>query len=314
MKILVLIKKWKGGVGSYVRSIKPLLEKKGFYVKVISREDDLKIFSLWKSIFPIRTLVKRLMKKEKFDIIYTQDWSMAFPLLFPFPIFKNKHFCCFHGNERRILSRILQEITGKIIEKKLFVVGPTIKKRFKKAVLNYEASDLSLFKPIHSKREFLGFVEKETEILSSKDIKIICKKINMKSLIAGNIPWKKMNKFYNKLRIFISLPPKEAGFNLVWLEAMASGVPIIVGNNEGVGKELPITKVEDFGWNKAKTKKEKVELLIKTIKNAKPKNYRRWLEKNKKKFSWEEHVRRLVRRWGEVKKNNFFLISNTDIK
>ena len=49
----------------------------------LSREGDLKIYSLWKSIFPIRKRIKKLMKKENYDIIYTQDWSFAFPLLFP---------------------------------------------------------------------------------------------------------------------------------------------------------------------------------------------------------------------------------------
>ena len=54
MKILILLKKWEGGVGSVVKHISNEFEKKGHQVKIISRENDLKIYSLRKSIFKLR--------------------------------------------------------------------------------------------------------------------------------------------------------------------------------------------------------------------------------------------------------------------
>ena len=43
MKILILLKKWKGGVGVVVKNLKKELEKRGHFVKTISR--DLNNFS-----------------------------------------------------------------------------------------------------------------------------------------------------------------------------------------------------------------------------------------------------------------------------
>ena len=85
MKILILFKKKAGGVGSVVKEVVGEFERRGHFVQNISREEDMKIFSLIKSILPIRRKIKKMIKKEKFDIIYTQDWSLAFPLLFPRP-------------------------------------------------------------------------------------------------------------------------------------------------------------------------------------------------------------------------------------
>jgi len=45
MKILIVLIRWKGGVGRLIESLKPFLEKEGHQVEVISREDDLKGFS-----------------------------------------------------------------------------------------------------------------------------------------------------------------------------------------------------------------------------------------------------------------------------
>ena len=88
-----------------------------------------------------------------------------------------------------------------------------------------------------------------------------------------------MPDFYRKIETFISLPPSYAGFGLVYLEAMASGVPKIIGNNHGGGEILPVTKIEDY-----KSIKE-------AIVNAKKKNYRTWILDNK--FTWEEAVKKM---------------------
>jgi len=284
-------------VGSYVRNIEPTLEREGHYVKVISREEDLKIFSLWKSVLPIRKLVKRLIKKEECEVIYTQDWSLAFPLLFPRPIFRRKHFCCFHGFTPTKFGWLLQKIVGKLMKDNLFVINKNFNEHFPKAIVNYEGVNLRLFKPLKIKRDKIGLANWPTEEYNYEIIEEACKKINEKLLIANNIQYSEMNRFYNKLKVLISLPPSYTGFGLVWLEAMAAGVPIIIGNNAGIGSELPITKVEDFGWSEIKTKEEKINVLIKALKGAKPKDYRKWLEKNKEKFSWKEHVKSLIKSW-----------------
>lgn len=296
MKILILLKKWPGGVGVVVKNIKKELEKRGHEIKIISREDDLKIYSLKDSIFPIRKIVKDLMKKGNYDIVYTQDWSLAFPLLFPFPIFKEKHFCCFHGNEIG-KSKIFQDIVGKLMGNHLVVVGDSLKERFPKSNLVYNGVDLSFFKPLNKKRNYLGWINKGTEQLNKTDIIKISREVGLDPLITEKfkLPFEKMNEFfYNRCKIFLSIPPKTAGFNLCWIEAMASGVPIIIGNNNGIGEKLPITKVEGFGWDESSSKEEKIKIIKKAVENAKPKEYRNWLIKHKG-FTWKYHVNKLLK-------------------
>lgn len=285
MKILILIKKWPGGVGVVVKNVRNELEKKGHKVAIISREEDMKIYSLRQSIFPIRRKVKQLMKKERYNIIYTQDWSMALPLFFPFSAYRKKHFCCFHGNQIG-KTRSLQTIVGKTLGKKLIVVGGSLKKRFPKSNLIYNGVDLDKFKPLKKRRDSLGWINKGTEILTKKEIISLAKKLKLKSLIAENfsIPFDKMNEeFYNKLKIFVSLPPVTAGFNLCWIEAMASGVPVIIGNNEGIGNKIQIDKV--------KSNKE----LFESVKKFKGKDYRKEIEKSG--LTWKNYTNKLLEIW-----------------
>ncbi len=54
MKILIVLRKLRGGVGRANTEIANALRKKGHRVDILSREDDLKIYSLAKSIFPLR--------------------------------------------------------------------------------------------------------------------------------------------------------------------------------------------------------------------------------------------------------------------
>ncbi len=283
MKILILLKKWPGGVGVVVMNIAKELKKRGHEVKIVSREEDLKINSLLSSVSKIRSEVRRLMKKNDYNIIYTQDWSLAFPLLFPFSIYKKRHFCCFHGNEMG-KSEVLQGFVGKIMGKKLIVVGDSLKRRFPLSSLIYNGVDLDFFKPLRKKREYLGWINKDTEILSRNEIETLAKKLKLNPLIAQDIPPENMNQFYNKCKVFISLPPKSAGFNLCWIEAMAAGVPIIIGNNQGIGFKLNIEKIG--------TK----EGLADKIQNSKEKDYRSEIEKSG--LTWNAHVDKLIKIWG----------------
>lgn len=288
MKILIFLIRWAGGVGVVINSIKKELEKKGHEVIIISREEDLKCFSSVKNLFWLRKKYKEIIKKENPDIIYTQDWSMALPLLFPFPIFKEKHFCGFHGNQLG-KSKVLQTLVGKYLGRRLFVVGDSLKERFPKSNLVYNGVDLEEFKPLKKKRDCLGWIDKPTETLTKEEIINLSRKLKLKPLIAEkfSIPHEKMNKdFYNKCKIFVSLPPHSAGFNLCWVEAMAAGVPIIIGNNEGIGWKLPIDKFKD-----------KRELFLK-VEKLKEKNYRR--EVNKLNLTWEANSEKLLNVWKNI--------------
>lgn len=283
MKVLIILSRWKGGVGAVIKNVSKQLQEKGHTVDVISREDDLKIYSLLDSLVRLRHIVN---KKNNYDILYTQDWSSALPFLFPYPVLRSNHCCCFHGNQSGKIGKILQTIVGKLMGNKLFVVGDSLKKRFPKSNMVYNGVDIEQFKPLNEKREYLGWINKETEVLSKKDILKLAKNMKLKPLIVENygIPFEEMNeKIYNKCEAFISLPPISAGFNLCWVEAMAAGVPIIIGNNEGIGCKLNIDKF--------KSKKD----FFKKIEKLSKKDYRKYILKSG--LSWENHVNKLLEAW-----------------
>lgn len=297
MKIVIFLKKWPGGVGVVIKSIKREFEKDGHKVICISREDDLKIFSSIKNLFSLRKKYLEIIRKENPDIIYTQDWSMAFPLLFPFRKFGKKHFCCFHGIQPG-KTKFIQTVVGKILRGKLVVVGDSLKKRFPKSSLVYNGLDISLFKPntrIKRITNSIGFANWKIGKYHYDEIKRACEKIGRKLIIAENISHEKMPDFYSRIDTFVSLPPHYAGFNLVWIESMASGVPKIIGNGAGIGNKLPITKVENFGWNESLSEKEKINVLIKTIKNSEEKDYSEWIKQ--KNFNWVNHINKLLKMW-----------------
>jgi hypothetical protein len=264
-------------------SIKKELEKRGHNVICISREKNLKIFSSVKKLFKLRKKYMKIIKRENPDIIYTQDWSMALPLIFPTIKFRKKHFCCFHGNQPG-KTKIIQTLTGKLLGGNLIVVGDSLKKRFPKSSLIYNGVDLKMFKPskkIKKIKNSVGFVNWKTEEYHYEEIKSICEKLGKNLIVAENVPYDEMSKFYNKLEMFISLPPKYAGFNMSWVEAMACGVPKIIGNSAGIGNKLEIDKF--------KTENE----LVENINKLKSKNYRKYIENSD--FTWEKHVSNLLR-------------------
>ena len=279
MKILVIYKKKGGGVGTVIKYFVKWFTKRGHNIEVISREDDLKIYSCIKSIFPIRRLVKEHMEKKNFDIIFTNDWGSALPLLLPYPLFRKKHFCLYHGTQPGF-NRILQIIVGKFLGKRLLV--DLSKKYFPKATLFHERVDHEVFKPnkkIKIIKNSVGFASWPTDEYHFNESVNATKEAGKKFILAENISKDKMPEYYNKMESFISLPPSYAGFGLVNIEAMASGIPKIIGSNYGGGDLLPITKVEDF------------KSLTEAIKNAENKDYRKWIIENN--FTWEEGVKEL---------------------
>ncbi|MEX0919949.1 MAG: glycosyltransferase [Candidatus Pacearchaeota archaeon] len=291
MKILIILRKLKGGVGRANTEIANALRKKGHKVDILSREDDLKIYSLAKSIFPLRRKIRKLMKEKNYDIIYTQDYSMAIPLLFPRPIFWKKHFCCFCGTKKWIQPdaftghhRIIQKIVGVMMGRKLVSIGDGIHKRFPKSTKIYRGVDFKKFRPLGKKRDRVGWIKRDTELISKKELRKISKSTGLKLTIAENIPPHKMNNFYNKCKVFISLPRND-GYNNSWNEAIAAGTPIIIGNEEGAGSFLPIHTIP--------YKKNKVGGIVDIINNTKGKSNRKWLINNN--FSWEDKTDELIK-------------------
>jgi glycosyltransferase involved in cell wall biosynthesis len=272
MKILVVLKRCRGGVGVVINTISKILEEEGHSVDVISREDDLKKYSLFKSFFFLRKTLKKLVKEKEYDIIYTQDWSLTLPMIFPYHLFKDKHFCCFHGNEEGI-SGFLQLMTGRIMKGNLISVGDPVKKKFPLSHLIYNGIDMKKFSPLNKKRTKVGYIGIEVTPYTLKKVGEFEKEFDMKASEAKGIPHEKMNEWYNSLKIFVSMPEPWVGFNMCWLEAMAAGVPIIIGNEAGIGKKLPITKNDETPARK---------------------DYRRWLDKHGE-FDWKNNTLRLIK-------------------
>ena len=100
-----------------------------------------------------------------------------------------------------------------------------------------------------------------------------------------------MNEFYNKCKVFISLPPGETSFNNVWAEAMASGVPLVIGNKEGLGKQWIFERVE----NENPSVKDIAEIIRKFPK----KDYRKWLIDNK--INWDNSAEKVLKVFKEGK-------------
>lgn len=110
----------------------------------------------------------------------------------------------------------------------------------------------------------------------------------------GKLPFNELPEFYSKIGIFVSVPYKQAGFNLVWLEALACEVPYVIGTDVGIGEILPIYKISSFN---------ELEDILHRIKNndLKPlKSLRRWIIKNK--LTWEASVDKLLKLYGKVLK------------
>jgi len=278
MNILILYKKKVGGVGTVIVSLRKEFPKRGHKVVPISREDDLNIYSLAKSIFPLRRKVREIVKEEKIDIIYAQDWSMAFPLLFPTRMYRDKLFCVFYGEESSFISIQLQKMVGKLLGTRVISCTDSLKKLFPKSTLIYNRVDSELFKPrtqIKKIKDSVGFASWKTDEYSFSAVKEAVKKAGKRLVIAEGVPKEKMPEFFNTLECFITLPPTYSGFGLASMEAMASGVPKIIGNMYGGCEILPITKIEEFGGD-----------ISEAILHAKKEDYRKWIMDNK--FTWKD--------------------------
>ncbi|HUW44056.1 MAG TPA: hypothetical protein VMV95_03805 [Bacillota bacterium] len=138
MKILLLYRTKDDPTGKFAKNIKDALEKKGCEIDSISRNEDLHIFSLSGSMDGLKNFVIEKDKENNYDIIYTQDWSIAFPLLFPTKILFDKHYCLFHDFEKEggAQSKIFQKITGNLLGNHLLVKTEELKRNFSKSIIS----------------------------------------------------------------------------------------------------------------------------------------------------------------------------------
>jgi len=238
---LITLIKWEGGVGRVVRNQKRELEKLGHEVKTLTREETPNFF--------------RESKIIDHDTLFTQDWSCALKL-----IFKKNHYVCFHGHNPKKLGYIIQTIIGKLKGNKLFVVGDTLKKRFPKATLLYNAVDKKEFYDMGKERKYLGWIKRDYEEKDIDEMKQLAKDLGLGLSLAENIPPKKMNEWYNSLKVFASYPKWFAGFNMCWLEALSAGVPEVCGNSNGIGVEIAEKIWKELTW------KNNVQTLLKRFK------------------------------------------------
>ncbi len=135
MKILILYRTQKDATGKTIQKLKEDLEKRGNKIELVSRNEDLHLPSLSSSMDGLKEFVIKKDKTENYDIIYTQDWSIAFPLVFPTKVLFDKHYCLFHETEEKggAQSRILRKITGNLLGNHLLVKTHELKGRFSKA-------------------------------------------------------------------------------------------------------------------------------------------------------------------------------------
>jgi glycosyltransferase involved in cell wall biosynthesis len=279
MKVLFVIKKISGGVGRYVKEVSNSMKLLGWEVETISREEDVKT-----GFFGSFTKLRSFVSKRNYDFLVSNDWSIALPLLG-----LRNHFCVFHGHSPKIPGKILQEIAYYLLANRVIVVGDFLKELYPKTNLVYEGVSLSNFKPSRKKagkRKRVGFVQnREDETYRYGIIENAVKKMGLEMVVAEKIPHEKMSEFYNSIDVFISIPDSRTGFNLCWLEAMACNVPTI-GNDNGIGKKLPITKVSE-----PPTEDKIIEAIKASMKRGKV-DYRSWIKKNG--MTWEECARKII--------------------
>jgi len=292
VKILHVIRRNRGGVGTYVEEVSRELRKLGHEVSVISREDDLGVTSLTGSFGKLQ----RAVRKEDADVINAHDWSIAMPLLDVKGLVTT-----FHGYEGPPKIWLQKFVGGRT---KLVVVSNKMGMLFPSAAVVREGVDMKKFVRKSSLRgggkknfrgRFLGFVQQPTgfyrfdrilEAAKIAGVKLLTawNKIDDKAVVSlGHVPRDKMPLFYNRLAAFISIPER-SGFNLCWLEAMASEVPTI-GNLEGVGPELPIIHTGSHP--------EEIAAAIEKSMKMKNPRYRDWLRKHD--FSWESTAKGLLK-------------------
>ena len=283
MKVLMVHKTYRGGVAIHVKEVSRELKKKGIKVKEITRNEDLKYRSFYTSYWRMRKLFRKW--SYKFDVIHCHDWSIAYPGVRE--RIKNM-IATFHGLPTNFLAKYFEDYCIKRLRDRAIVISPKMKRVYREATYIPNGVNLKFFKPVKSvEREELlvGLAQK----YNKRKILHMVDELNLKCITTeGKLPFIKLPEFYSRIQIFISIPYKQAGFNMVWLEAMACEVPYIIGTNIGIGELLPIYKVKNF---------EELKETLEKIKHGKFKplrNTRKWILKHN--LTWENSVNNLIKK------------------
>ncbi|BBL45437.1 glycosyl transferase group 1 [Nanobdella aerobiophila] len=286
MRVLFVEKAKIGGVNIHIEYVKKELEKRGTEVDVITRNEDLKLPSFISSYRKLKELYEKWSKE--YDIIHAHDWSIAYPAVKA--NIKNL-IVTLHGSPANPLAKYFEDHIVKKLGKRVVVISPKMLKKYPETTYIPNGVDLDLFKRyenIERENYLAGIFQKYN---SDKIIKIL-RKLKINYIQSGAYPYEELPKLYNQISIFISLPPKYAGFNMVWLEATACEVPYIIGSNYGIGEILPIYKVNNF---------EELEIILNKIKNEELpelRGLREWIVKNN--LTWTAHAEKLIKLYSSI--------------
>ncbi len=239
MRILICSNELTGGVGRVVDETKQELIDRGHEVVSCERRD-IGTFNFFEGFKEVRRFIRKAMKE--YNIVYLQDWSIALPCVG----LKGSVYCCFHGINPSLVGRVLQRVVAWGFKGRLIVVSENLRRTFRGAFVVNNGVNTKVFRDLGLEREGMGFVQAKTELYNYSKVKEAAKILGYKLKVAEGLDQKGMVEFYNRCKAFISLPPKITGFNLCWLEAMACGVPTILCNDNGIGKEVQLVERKDL--------------------------------------------------------------------
>ncbi|MEM5855109.1 MAG: glycosyltransferase [Candidatus Aenigmatarchaeota archaeon] len=222
-------------------------------------------------------------------MIHTHDWSITYIALRSG--IKNV-IATFHAFPTNFIAKYFENYCINSLGNRAIVVSPSMKRKYKRSTYIPNGVNLTFFKPlkeVERKNLLVGIAQKYNR---NKILRII-KNTGLNWISTeGKLPFEKLPEFYSTIGIFISIPYIQAGFNMVWLEAMACEVPYIIGTNVGIGEILPIYKISKF---------EELKNILLKIRGGKLqplKNQRKWIIKNK--LTWKNCVRNLVKVYEKI--------------
>lgn len=281
MNILHLHKTRRGGVAIHVSYVKSELEDSSHDVDEISRNEDLDSDSFLRSYHLLQEESKAW--SDDYDVIHAHDWSLAFPLI---RAGVKNLVATFHAFPTNPVARLFQDYAISRLGPRAVVISPKMKLRYQDASYIPNGVDLKLFRRTGESHD--GFRVGVAQGYKKEAIKRACDAAGVEFVSTrGELDYEDLPDFYSSLDAFVSLPYRQAGFNMVWTEAMACEVPYIVGTGAGIGDVLPIYKLR-----KSSGPKSLLELFrdgeLPPLKGS-----REWLERNE--FTWERHVESLLR-------------------
>lgn len=279
-------KTYKGGVAVVVKETSRELRKLGIKVDEITRNEDLKILSFTKSYFKLKSLFKKW--SQEYDVIHTHDWSITYPAI---KADVKNLVATFHAFPTNYAAKIFQNYCIRNLKSRAIVISPNMKRVYKNSTYIPNGVNLKIFKRKGKlKKGLVGLAQK----YCSDEITKLLRELNLKYIeTKGKWKYESLGKFYSMLNVFISIPYKQAGFNLVWIEAMACEVPYVIGTNDGIGEILPIYKVSNF---------HELKKLLKKIKGGevKPlKSQRKWVIKHG--FLWLNSAKKIIKIYSGIK-------------